>query len=332
MMIKRLMIQTLLVASTSIDALLPFQSMIKHVQLGGGSKSSLSIKPRDNRSINNKNTLVMMPTNTPMVPWQPPGQEYSQWVDINSRLARDRILLIGDFIDESAANSIISTILYLRKDNKDGKISLYLNSPGGLLRPSLAVYDLICQCRDDCIVSTLNLGLTTGMGALICGAGTPGYRSAMPNSRFLLQRIGMESPFQGQASDIGLEVKSVKGSNDRLEMELAKMTGQTVSKIRNDMKRDFYLSSEEAVTYGLIDNVLLPTSNFKPLEYERDPWTGEKHLVQEREPDLGNFEGAGEEQRYQRTTEQESGGGWGTGWKQGGGGKGGDNYEPPVQK
>lgn len=326
------MLQTLLLISTSIDALLPLQSMIKHTQLGGDSRSLMSTKLHANRSLNNKNTLVMMPSNTPMVPWQPPGQEYSQWVDINSRLARDRILLIGNFIDEEAANSIISTILYLRKDSKDAKISLYLNSPGGLLRPSLAVYDLICQCRDDCIVSTLNLGLSTGMGALLCGAGTPGHRSAMPNSRFLLQRIGMEKPFQGQASDIGLEVKSVKGSNDRLEMELAKMTGQTVSRIRNDMKRDFYLSSEEAVTYGLIDNVLLPTTNFKPLEYERDPWTGEKHLIQEREPDLGNFEGAGEEQRYQGTTKQESSGGWGTGWKQGGGGTGGNNDGPPTQK
>lgn len=276
----------------------------------------------------------MMPTNTPMVPWQPPGQEYSQWVDINSRLSRDRILILGSFIDEQAANAIISTILYLRRENKDGKISLYINIPGGLLRPSLAVYDLICQCRDDCIVSTLNLGLSNGMGALLCGAGTKGYRSSMPNARFLLQRIGIEKPFQGQASDIGLEVKNVKGSNDRMEMELAKMTGQPISKIRTDMKRDFYLSSEEAVTYGLIDNVLLPTREFKSLEYERDPWTGEKTLIQEREPDLGNFEGAGDEQRYQGTSKQESGGGWGTGWKQGDGGNtgGGNRYEPPTEK
>lgn len=312
----------ILLALRGINALLPLKSMVKHMELGGVRRKE---SPRKQYAV--KNRLVMMPNNSPMVPWQPPGQEYSQWVDINSRLARDRIMLIGNFIDEEAANSIISTILYLRNENKDDKISLYINSPGGILRPSLAVYDLICQCRDDCIVSTLNLGLSTGMGALLCGAGTKGYRSAMPNSRFLLQRIGMDKPFQGQASDIGLEVKNVKANNDRLEMELAKMTGQTVSKVRSDMKRDFYLSSEEAVTYGLIDNVLLPTNKFKPLEYERDPWTGEKHLIQEREADLGNFEGEGEEQRYQGTTKQESGGGWGTGWKQND-----NNHEPPTQK
>jgi len=270
-----------------------------------------------------------------MVPWQPPGQEYAQFVDIYSRLYRDRIMLIGNFIDDEAANNIISILLYLKKESPTEKITLYFNVPGALLRPALAVYDLICQLRDDgCEISTLNLGLATGMGALLCGAGTKGKRTCMPNARFLLQRTGMDTVFQGQASDIALEVANMKKYNDRMEVELSKMTAQPVSKIRADMKRDFYLSSEEAVAYGLIDAVLIPPvmKGFRELRYERDPWTGEQRLVQEEETGLGVF-GGEEEQKYGG----QAGGGWGTGWKvdekSGGGYDGdGDNYEPPTQK
>jgi len=257
-----------------------------------------------------KNTLVMMPTSTPMVPYQPPGQDYAQFISIDSRLMRERIMLLGDFIDEQRANAIICTLLYLKKDDPNKKISLYVNCPGGLLRPALAVYDTILQCRAECEISTLNLGMATGMGALICGAGTKGLRSSMPNARFLLQRIGLEKGFQGQASDIALEVKNVKLMNTRLETELAKMTGQPLSKIQTDMKRDFYLSSEEAVRYGLIDNVLLPREKgITPVSFSRDPWTGEKIYDREEQVDLGKF------QSDQRFGDQGDGGGWGTGWK-----------------
>jgi len=286
----------------------------------------------------------MMPSQVPQVPWQPPGQDYSQWVDIYSRLYRERILYLRNFIDEEEANSIICTLLYLRKEDPNKKISLYINVPGALLRPALAVYDTICQSRNECEISTLNLGLATGMGAMLCGAGTRGQRSSMPNARFLLQRVGIEKPFQGQASDIGLEVKNVKENNDRIEKELAKITGQTVAKIHNDMMRDFYLSSEEAVAYGLIDNVLLPpTKGFARVTVERDPWTGEKIVTKEPEVNLGVF--GGEEQRFDNSAGAGSGG-WGTGWKLGeddnkeDGGVNGprkrddddDDYEPPTQK
>ena len=128
-------------------------------------------------------------------------------------MARDRILFIGNYIDEEQANSIISTILYLRKEDSEGPITLYLNVPGALLRPGLAVYDLLCQIRKDCEITTVNIGLCTGMGALLAGAGTKGRRCALPNSRFLLQRIGMDTVFQGQATDIALEVRNVKKCN-----------------------------------------------------------------------------------------------------------------------
>ena len=174
---------------------------------------------------------------------------------------------------------------------------------------ALAVYDAIQQCKMDCEIATLNLGLATGMASLLCGAGTKGLRTAMPNARFLLQRVGMEQPFQGQASDIGNEVRNVKLSNDNMERELAMMTGRSIPEVREDMKRDFYLSSEEAVRYGLIDHVLIPKVKgiVDPIKYKRDPWTGKQVPVFEEENvDLGVFE-SGDDQKYQ----SQKGGGFG---------------------
>lgn len=243
-----------------------------------------------------KRSVIKMPTNTPMVPYKPPGSDYAQFIDIYSRMYRDRTMLIGKYIDENAANEIISIILYLRQEDTSGPITLYLNVPGADLRPALAVYDLILQTRENCEINTVNLGLCTGMGAFLCGAGTKGRRCAMPSSRFLLQRTGLDRPFQGQASDIGLEVANLKKMNDRMEYELSKMTGQTVAQVQLDLKRDFYLTSDEAVRYGLIDKVLLPAP--------------QKRAAQGQDADLGAFEGE-DEQKYQNKKES----GWGSGWK-----------------
>lgn len=208
---------------------------------------------------------------------------------------RDRTLMINKFIDESTANNIISIILYMRKENPRDPISIYFNCPGAILRPALAVYDLLLQTRENCEIQTVNLGLCVGMGAILCGAGTKGKRSAFPNSRFLLHRTGLDQPIRGQARDIALEVKNVKAWNDRMENELATITGQPLDRIQNDLKRDFYLSSDEAVQYGLIDQVLLPS----PL----------KRAARGKDADLGAFEGE-EEQRYQNQKDQK--GGWGS--------------------
>ena len=203
-------------------------------------------------------------------------------------------MMIGKYIDESQANNIISTILYLRKEDPTGPITLYFNVPGAELRPALAVYDLLMQTRENCEVTTVNLGLCAGMGALLCGAGTKGRRCAMPNSRFLLQRTGMERVFQGQATDIALEVANMKVMNDKVEKEIMKMTGQTSDTILTDMKRDFYLSSDEAVRYGLIDKVLLPAKL--------------KRATTGQEADLGAFEGE-DTQKYQN---EKNGSGFGS--------------------
>eukprot|EP00545_Synedropsis_sp_CCMP1620_P001229 CAMPEP_0119008062 /NCGR_PEP_ID=MMETSP1176-20130426/3440_1 /TAXON_ID=265551 /ORGANISM="Synedropsis recta cf, Strain CCMP1620" /LENGTH=297 /DNA_ID=CAMNT_0006960323 /DNA_START=24 /DNA_END=917 /DNA_ORIENTATION=- len=227
---------------------------------------------------------IQMPTQTPMVPYKPPGSDYTQFVDIHTRMLRDRTLTISRFIDEEAGNEIICMLLYLRKESMTEPIDIYFNVPGALLRPGLAVYDLIVQTRNQgCEIRTVNLGLCSGIGAMLVGAGTKGFRRAMPNARFLLQHTGMENVFQGQASDIGLEVKSVIKANEGLDLELAKMTGQPIPKMRKDMQRDFYLFADEAVQYGLIDQVLLPTFN------KRSATGGDAAL--------GNF--GGEDQRYQ---------------------------------
>ncbi|KAL3913574.1 MAG: hypothetical protein SGARI_000589 [Bacillariaceae sp.] len=208
---------------------------------------------------------------------------------------RDRTLMINRFIDEEAANEIISIILWMRQEDPRKDISIYFNVPGALMRPSLAIYDLLEQTKENCDIETLNLGLCTGMGAFLCAAGTKGKRSAMPNSRFLLQRTGLDQPVRGQAVDIVLEVKNIKMWNDRTEKVLAKLTGQPVDRIQEDLKRDFYLSSDEAVQYGLIDQVVLPA----PL----------KRAARGQEADLGAFEGD-DEQRYQGQDNQS--GGWGS--------------------
>jgi ATP-dependent Clp protease, protease subunit len=226
---------------------------------------------------------------------QPPGSDVARFVDINSAMYRDRTLMINRFIDEEAANEIISIILWMRSEDYRKDISIYFNVPGALMRPSLAIYDLLEQTKQTCEIETVNLGLCTGMGAFLCAAGTKGRRSAMPNSRFLLQRTGLDQPVRGQAIDIVLEVKNIKMWNDRVEKELSKLTGQPQEKIQHDLKRDFYLSSDEAVQYGLIDQVLLPA----PL----------KRAARGQEADLGAFEGD-EEQKYQNR--EPTSGGWGS--------------------
>jgi len=200
--------------------------------------------------------MTMMPQQVPQVPYQPPGTDYIMWTDIYQRLYRDRVLLVSNFIDEDKANNLIATLLYLKYDSPSKPISIYFNVAGALMKPCLAVYDTIRTL--DCPISTVNLGLATGMGAFLCGAGTKGMRYSLPNARFLMQRTGLDDPYQGQATDIGLIVSENLRDNDRVERALAQMTGQSLETIKRDMSRDFYLNGQEAVNYGLIDRVLYP--------------------------------------------------------------------------
>jgi len=205
-----------------------------------------------------RSSVVMMPQAVPQVPYSPPGAEQGQhmYVDIYQALYRDRIMLVGSFLDEEQANSLIALLLFMRFEDPKKPISIYFNVPGALMKPCLAVYDTLRTL--ECPVTTVNLGLATGMGAFLCSAGTKGQRFALPNARFLMQRTGLDDPYQGQASDIGLMVRENLRDNDRIERALVQLTGHPLEKIQKDMKRDFYLSAHEAVQYGLIDKVLIP--------------------------------------------------------------------------
>ena len=230
---------------------------------------------------------IKMPTQEPMVPYRAPGSSYDQFIGMKSRQLKDRKLWIAQYIDDEASNSIISSLLYMQSESDKENIKLYLNIPGANLRPALAIYDALSELKaDGCKIATTNIALCAGMGALLAGVGTKGMRYSLPNARFLLQKTGMDEVFQGQATDIALEVKNVKRWNEKINGEISKVTGQSTERIDNDLMRDFYLSSEEAVRYGLIDEVLLPMPNKR----------------QSINVDLGSFQ-SGEEQKYQGDVE-----------------------------
>lgn len=264
-----------LVLPLSSGFVAPNNGMTKTQSLSKSSSTSLSVKRMP----------ITMPTQEPMVPYRAPGSSYDQFIGLQSRQLRDRKLWIARYIDDEASNSIISSLLYLQSENDKEDIKLYLNIPGANLRPALAIYDAISELKADGVkIATTNIALCAGMGSLIAGAGTKGMRYSLPNARFLLQKTGMDQVFQGQATDIALEVRNIKKWNELMNEEISRVTGQSLERIDNDLKRDFYLSSEEAVRYGLIDEVLLPMPGKR---------TPPSDVV-----DLGSFQ-SGSEQKYQ---------------------------------
>lgn len=172
--------------------------------------------------------------------------------DIYSRLLKDRIIFLGTAIDDEASNLIIAQMLYLESEDPDKEIFFYLNSPGGLVSSGLAIYDTMQYIKSP--VCTFCMGQAASMGALLLGAGEKGKRFALPNSRILIhQPLG---GFQGQASDIGIQAKEILRLKQDLNKILAKHTGQPLKKIEKDTDRDYFLTSEQAMKYGIIDEVI----------------------------------------------------------------------------
>ena len=172
--------------------------------------------------------------------------------DIYSRLLKDRIIIIGTPIDDNSANLIIAQLLFLEAEDPEKDISMYVNSPGGLVTSGLAIYDTMQYIKSD--VSTICIGQASSMAAVLLAAGARGKRFALPNARILIhQPLG---GFQGQATDIGIHAKEILKVRERLNEVLAKHTGQSLERIRLDTERDYFLSSEEAREYGLIDGIL----------------------------------------------------------------------------
>jgi ATP-dependent Clp protease protease subunit len=172
--------------------------------------------------------------------------------DIYSRLLKDRIIFLGTAIDDVVANTVIAQLLFLEADDPDKDIYLYINSPGGIVTAGLAIYDTMNYIKSS--VSTICIGQAASMGALLLASGTKGKRFSLPHSRVMIhQPMG---GFQGQATDIEIHAREILNMKDTLNTILANHTGQPIDKIRTDTDRDFFMSGEDAKTYGIVDEVI----------------------------------------------------------------------------
>lgn len=172
--------------------------------------------------------------------------------DIYSRLLKDRIIFLGEQVHDDMANTVIAQMLFLESEDPNKDINIYINSPGGSVTAGLAIYDTMQYVQPD--MATICMGQSTSMAALLLAAGAKGKRYALPHSRIMIhQPLG---GVQGQATDIDIQAKEILKIKDLLAHILAKHTGQNLEKIREDTERDFFMDSEDALKYGLIDKVI----------------------------------------------------------------------------
>ncbi len=177
----------------------------------------------------------------------------SRW-DLFSRLLKDRIVFLGEEVDDDSANAIIAQLLFLESEDPDKEVTLYINSPGGVITAGLAIYDTMQYIR--CPVATVCIGQAASMAAWLLAAGSPGLRRALPHSRIMIhQPLG---GFSGQATDIAIHAEEILGMRRRMNAILARHTGQSEARVQQDTERDRYLSAVEAKEYGIIDDVILP--------------------------------------------------------------------------
>jgi ATP-dependent Clp protease protease subunit len=173
--------------------------------------------------------------------------------DIYSRLLKDNVIFLGQPIDDNVANLIIAQMLFLEAENPEKDIWLYVNSPGGSITGGLAIYDAIQYVKPD--VATICMGQAASMGAVLLAAGKKGKRYALPNSRVLIHQPWLQG-LGGQATDIDIHAKDIIRMRQRLNQILADHTGQPMEKIERDTDRDYILSAADAVTYGIVDQVI----------------------------------------------------------------------------
>jgi ATP-dependent Clp protease protease subunit len=172
--------------------------------------------------------------------------------DIYSRLLKDRIIFLGTAINDEMANLLIAQLLFLESEDPDKDINLYINSPGGVVTAGLAVYDTMQYIKPD--ITTLCIGQAASMAALLLAAGTGGKRYALPSSRIMIhQPMG---GFQGQASDIEIQAKEILRMKETLNMILKLHTGKGLEQISKDTDRDYFMSGQEALDYGIVDHVI----------------------------------------------------------------------------
>jgi len=172
--------------------------------------------------------------------------------DIYSRLLKERIIFLGNIVDNNIANTVIAQLLFLESQDKAKDIKLYINSPGGAVTAGLAIYDTMQYIKPD--VSTICIGLAASMGATLLAAGANGKRMSLPNADIMIHQV--MGGAEGQAVDIKIQAEHILKIKDRLNKILAKHTGQNIQKIEKDTDRDNYMSAEEALKYGIIDKII----------------------------------------------------------------------------
>jgi len=173
--------------------------------------------------------------------------------DIYSRLLRDNIIFIGTPIDDNIANLVTAQMLFLEAEDPEKDVSLYINSPGGSISAGLAIYDTMQFIRPD--VATICIGQAASLAALLLAAGSPGKRFALPNSRLLIHQPWMGG-LSGQATDIDIHAREILRIRASLNEMMAKHSGQPIEKIERDVERDFWMSAQQALEYGIIDEII----------------------------------------------------------------------------
>jgi len=172
--------------------------------------------------------------------------------DIFSRLLKERIIIIGDEINQATASLVVAQLLFLAAEDPEKDISIYINSPGGSVTDGFAIFDTMNHIKPD--VSTICMGMAASMGAFLLAAGAKGKRFALPNSEIMIhQPLGGA---KGQATDIKIQAEQILKIKDKINKILSERTGQPLEKIQTDCERDFFMSAEEAKAYGLIDSIL----------------------------------------------------------------------------
>lgn len=198
--------------------------------------------------------MTMMPIGVPKVVYRMPEMRGGEWVDIYQRLSRERIIFLANEIDDEVANQVIAMLLYLDNENSAQPIYLYINCPGGSVISGLAIYDAIQHIKSE--VVTVNLGLAASMASFLLASGSKGRRFALPHSRVMIhQPMGGA---QGQAEDIRVEAAQILRIRNNIVKMYSMMTGQPAEQIVTDIDRDNFMSADQALEYGLIDEIVQP--------------------------------------------------------------------------
>ena len=174
--------------------------------------------------------------------------------DIYSRLLKDRIVFLGGEIDDDTANLVVAQLLFLEMENPDQDINLYINSPGGSVTAGMAIFDTMNYIKPD--VRTVCIGMAASMGAFLMMAGKKGKRLALPNSEIMIhQPLGGA---QGQATDVAIRAEWLMKTKEKMTRMMSEMTGQDIERVKQDVERDYFMSAEEALQYGIIDEIYQP--------------------------------------------------------------------------